>query len=350
MVMRNFYKVSCLSLVLVGSALAQAQGQAGAQTGTSAQSQTSVSAGKSGAAASNNSNASAAAGTEQASGSLTGGSEINAKLSRPVDASKNKPGDEVTATTTEDIKSAGKVVIPRGSKLIGHVTEAQPRGSKGSSNNSGGAGGAASAAGSATGSAAGSATGSGANAAGSAAGNAASKLGVVFDRAVLKDGREVPINATIQAVAAAGSNLSSSGMGGVDTGISGAGSAAGSGRAAGGGLVGGVTGTAGGAVGTVGRTAGGVGGTLNSTVGGTAGAAANVTRSPGAVGGLDATGQLASGSKGAFGLKGLEIASSMAGSAQGQGSLITSTTRNVHLDSGTNLLLVTGAQATGNAK
>ena len=52
---------------------------------------------------------------------------MNASLSQPVDARKNKPGDQVTAKTTEATKSEGRVVIPRGTKLIGHVTECKQR-------------------------------------------------------------------------------------------------------------------------------------------------------------------------------------------------------------------------------
>jgi hypothetical protein len=85
-----------------------------------------------------------------------------------VDAKKNKPGDEVVATVAQDVKSNGQVVIPRGSKLFGRVTEAKPHG-EGS----------------------GDASGSGSGAAAAAA-DTSSRLGLVFDHAVLKDGREVP--------------------------------------------------------------------------------------------------------------------------------------------------------------
>jgi hypothetical protein len=55
-------------------------------------------------------------------------------------------------------------------------------------------------------------------------------------------------------------------------------------------------------------------------------------------GGLNAAGQLTSNSQGVFGLSGLALESTT--SAAAQGSLIMPTSRNVHLDSGTQLLLV----------
>ena len=68
-----------------------------------------------------------------------------------------------------------------------------------------------------------------------------------------------------------------------------------------------------------------------------------VTRSSGAVGGLTSTGRLASNSSGVFGMEGLSIDS--AASSATQGSMIVSATKNVHLDSGTQLLLRTTGQA-----
>jgi hypothetical protein len=280
--------------------------QADVQGSASTQSQGSVSASGEGARVSGSNSGSAQADAGKANVDLAGGTAINATLTRPVDAGKSKPGDEVTATAAEDIKSNGKLVIPRGSKLIGHVTSARPRGEKSSG-----------------------------EAAGSASGKAASELGIVFDKAVLKDGREVPLGAAVQALAAgdAAANGSMHDAGGA---LSGAGNVAGSGRATGGGLLGGATGTVGGVAGGTANVAGNVG----SKVGGTAGV---VSRSAGAVGGLDAGGRLASDSRGVFGLKGLELASATSGAAQG--SVITSTTRNVRLDRGTKMLLVTGADA-----
>src|SRR6185437_7460655 len=95
------------------------------------------------------------------SAALASGTTLQAALTKPVDAKKAKPGDRVTAKLTQDVKSNGHVVLHKGSKLVGHVTEAQARGK----------------------------------------GQAESKLGIVFDQAQLKGGEEASINAVIQALA-----------------------------------------------------------------------------------------------------------------------------------------------------
>ena len=271
--------------------------QANAQASASAASSTSVQADKSGAQASTNVNASSSVQAGQNSASLSGGTTLNAALSQPVDAKKNKPGDPVTAKTTEAVKSEGHVVIPKGSKLIGHVTQCRARSKE----------------------------------------EKESALGIVFDRAILKSGQEIPLNLTIQAIAAAQSAASSS-LAGDE--LAASGGAMGSARASGGGALGSVRSTAGGATGAVTNTAanatGVAGGAVNSTVN-AAGAA------HGAVGGLNAAGQLTSNSQGVFGLDGLNLNAGVSTSTQA--SLITSTSRNVHLDSGTQLVLAVHASA-----
>src|SRR5260370_448976 len=127
-------------------------------------------------------------------------------------------------------------------------------------------------------------------------------------------------------------------MGGM--GASGAASGGGGGR----GALGGVTSAAGGAVGTVTNTAANVGGVAGGAVNTAANAGGSVAgASKGAVGGLNAAGQLTSNSQGVFGLNGLNL--NAAASNATQGSVITSAGKNVHLDSGTRMLLVSQAQA-----
>jgi hypothetical protein len=256
-----------------------------------------VQADKSGATASSNTSNSTSAKAAQNSASLSGGTAVNAELSQPVDAKKNKPGDQVTAKTTEATKSEGKVVIPRGTKLIGHVTECKRRSNE----------------------------------------EKESALGIVFDKAMLKNGEEIPLNVTIRALAAAQTAAASS-VGSDD--LSAGGGAMGAAHASGGGALGGVRSTAGAATGAVTNTAANVGGVAGSAVTSTA-SATGAAR--GAVGGLNAAGQLTSNSQGVFGLEGLNL--NTAASNTTQGSLITSTSKNVHLDSGTQLLLVSQAQA-----
>lgn len=284
---------------------AAAQPQAGAQAGAQSSSQTSVQAGQTQAQASTNASASTSASAQngQANGSLATGTAFNAELSSPIDSKKCKPGDAVNGRTTEAVKSEGKTVIPKGARLVGHVTQASAR----------------------------------------AKGESESALGIVFDKAILKNGQEIPLSAGIQALAASQSSASAAGSD-VDA-FGGAGaSAAGSGAASGRGALGGVTSAAGGAVGAVTNTAANVGGAAGGAVNSAAGAGGSIAgASKGAVGGLNAAGQLTSNSQGVFGLNGLNL--NAASSNATQGSVITSAGKNIHLDSGTRMLLVSQAQA-----
>jgi len=292
-------------LTLFGAALlamtANAQTQAGAQAGAQADASASTKP------ASANANASgSSSGAVQSNGSsaaIADGTAINAALSSPVDSKKAKPGDEVTARTTEAVKEQGKTVVPKGAKLVGHLTRASARGR----------------------------------------GDAESALGIAFDKAILKNGQEVALNGSIQALASA---ETAARAGGADLDAMSDVGAAGGGRATGGGrgALGGVASTAGGAAGTVTNTAG----TATSAAGGAVDATARTTSgvagsAGGAVGGVNAAGQFASNSRGVFGLNGLNL--NAAGSNSTEGSLITSTGKNVRLDSGTRMLIVSGAQA-----
>jgi len=283
---------------LSAAAQTQTSGQAGAQAGG----QASMQAGQSQAQAGATSSTSATAQTQngQANASLASGTAFNAALSSPLDSRKCTPGDTVRAHTTEAVKSEGKTVIPKGSKLLGHVTQASAR----------------------------------------ANGQADSALAIVFDKAVLKSGQEVPLNVAIQALASGQSSASAAGTD-LDAMGSMGGSAAGSASSGGRGALGGVTSTAGAAAGTVTNTAGRAGGgAVNSTANAAGGIAST---SKGAVGGLNAAGQLSSNSQGVFGLNGLNL--NAAASNATEGSVITSAGKNVHLDSGTRMLLVTQAEA-----
>jgi hypothetical protein len=183
-----------------------AHAQAGAQSSTSANSTTSAEANRSGAQASSNTAASTSAPAAQNSADLGTGTSMNAALSQPIDAKKNRPGDPVYAKTTEPTKSQGKVVLPKGTKLVGHITEAKAR----------------------------------------ASGESESAVGIVFDKAILKNGQEVPLNTSVRALAAAQTAASgSAGADDLEAGGAIGGGAAGGGRAAAGGALGGVRSTAG---------------------------------------------------------------------------------------------------------
>ena len=140
--------------------------QSGAQTSGSANTGASASAGQSNAQVQGNANASAS-GTAD----LAAGNTINAVLSKPVDAKKNKEGDPVIAKTTQNVKSAGEVIIPQGSRLLGHITEVRPR----------------------------------------AKGVSDSTLGIVFDQAVLENGQQIPLHTVIQAIGSSQTAASSNG-------------------------------------------------------------------------------------------------------------------------------------------
>src|SRR6267142_2873327 len=116
-------------------------------------------------------------------GSLAGGTVLNATLNSSVDSKRAKPGEQITAHTTEAVKSTdGRMILPKGTKLIGHVTQASARGN----------------------------------------GQEQAMLAIQFDKAVLKDKQEMPLNVTIQAIAAPPQQASSSAFGGSSAGGAGA--------------------------------------------------------------------------------------------------------------------------------
>ena len=91
--------------------------------------------------------------------SFTPGTVIRAELDKTIDAKKARVGDEVSARTTDDLKSSPPNLTPKGSRIIGHVVEVTPH-----------------------------------------QGSSASTLGIVFDKLVLKDGSEMALPAKIQAI------------------------------------------------------------------------------------------------------------------------------------------------------
>jgi hypothetical protein len=260
--------------LLVGVSLAQSS----AQSDTSASQQGTVSAGQNAAQAQSSSSVSASQQAKAAS-PLPAGSVIYAELSKSVDAKKAKQGDEVSAKTTQAVLAQGKVVIPKGSKLLGHVTQVQVRSKE----------------------------------------QAHSELGIAFDHAVLKDGTQIPIAVTIQAIGSVRVNPAFENQNEYPAMGSGSGMPSAAGSTAPG-RPGGVMGTAGSTVGGVANTAGGVAGTV---AGDTAGI----------VGG----GHLDASSRGVVGLPNLTLSASASSSAQG--SVIASDKGNVKLDSGTELVL-----------
>jgi hypothetical protein len=316
--LKHFLRVVLALGVLVWTAVAQTS--VNSNTNASATSNTSVAADKSGANVQSNTSANAsqdqsvshkdqdkransqrqaqARSASSTSGStsanlnspnseLNSGAVLHTALVKSVDARKSKEGDEVVARVTEDVKADGQVIVKKNSKLIGHITQVKARG-KGE-------------------------------------GNTESSLGIVFDKAIMKDGREVPMHAVIQAVGAAQSTASlsaaedMSAMGSTTTRQT---------AGASGGLMGG-------AGSTVNSTVGGMGSTVGSTANAGLGAAGSTAGNLGSS--ASAATQLTSNSRGMVGLSGMNLVSEASNSTQG--SLITSTSKNVRLDSGTQMLL-----------
>ena len=262
----KLFSAFILGFTLLATALAQSAASAGAATQTTAHTPT--------GAAHANSDAAAAAHT---------GAIVPVELSKSIDSKKAKVGDEVTARVISDVRSGGAVAIPRGSKLLGKVTEANARGK----------------------------------------GDATSSLGIVFDRAVLKNGTTLNLVSTIQAVIAAPETqsmpLPEASSGGAGPEGSGGGTSGGSGSSSGG-----IGNTAGSAVGAVGRT-------VDST-----------TQS--AAGDLNANARLGANAPvltaqttGVVGIKGLELNASSSNSTSG--SVFTTSSKSVKLDGGTRMLV-----------
>jgi hypothetical protein len=94
-------------------------------------------------------------------GTPPSGTLLSVELSKSLDARKSKANDRVEARTATDLLAHGQIVVPRNTKILGHVTEAKAR-SKTSPD---------------------------------------SMVGLSFDRMLLKDGREVPLQVAVQAIA-----------------------------------------------------------------------------------------------------------------------------------------------------
>ena len=252
---------------------------------------------KSSAAAGNNS----AAGVNGASTALSSGTTLQAELTKSLDAKKAKPGDEVTARLTQDVKGSGQVVLHKGSKLVGHVTEAQAKTKE----------------------------------------NGESKLGVVFDKAVLRGGQEMAFNGVIQALAAPVQGSLSTAAD--ESGNLGSGMGSGSGSSMGGGRTGGGIAPIGG--GAVNSTLGSATNTVNNTAGSVTNSATGaVNGSVNQATGVAANGAINSATRGVVGMQG--IALNTVNTANAQGSVVSSASRNVKLDAGTQMILqVTGATA-----
>src|SRR3989441_12964785 len=202
---------------------------------------------------------------------LPAGTIIPAELAKSIDAKKAKSGDQVIAKTTIDLRSKdGSTVIPKGAKILGHVTDAKARGKD----------------------------------------ESGSMVAIAFDKVELKGGRDLQFNGGIQAIGKPEQNAAAYTGGGSPMRESGG---VPSGAAGQGGM--------GGA-----RTVGAMGAPPSAGNPGNAPADSGVPASGG-------VGPLSPASQGVVGIQGLSLQDSA------QASVITSSSGNVHLDSGTQLIL-----------
>jgi len=216
---------------------------------------------------------SSAAQAEVGTARLPSGTAVNAELNSSVDSKKAKVGDKVEAHTTDDIRYAGKIIVPRGARLEGHVTEATAR-SKGDSG---------------------------------------STLAIQFDKAIPKKGEEIPLNVAIVAIAAPQRDFSGSSSGSGSDPMTGGGAPSANGSPM------------------------GTSHTPTASPGRPSYPADPVSSSPSALTPLPPD------SRGVYGLKDLKL---MAGSSNtSQSTVITSSSKNVHLESGTRLLLISQPEA-----
>jgi hypothetical protein len=214
--------------------------------------------------ASQNASKSKTAATDQ----IPEGTAIDVTLTKAIDAQRSKPGDEVDAKTSAAVKAHGRVIVPKGTKLVGHIVQVKVKSDD----------------------------------------EPTSTIVVQFDHAITKSGRETPLRASIASIARPQASASPTddmpGDMGMPTESMGSPSAAPRAGVGGGGAMTGATSSTGHAK-------------RNSNSG------AAPPSAPGK-GGADVQ---------------PEVAASFTLEQRENGSVISSNSRNVHLDSGTHLLL-----------
>jgi hypothetical protein len=156
---------------------------------------------------------------------LDSGMRIDGQLQSTVDVQKAHVGDQVILKTTKDIRQGGRTVVPKGSQLIGHVTQIQQRTRQ----------------------------------------NGMSRLGMVFDRIKGQD-LSAPISASIVNVTSAATHATLNDSSADADVLS---SSSSSTRSSGGGLLSGVSNTTGGVLNTTTSAVGGITNSVGNTVGNT---------------------------------------------------------------------------------
>jgi hypothetical protein len=101
------------------------------------------------------------AGTPPATDRPVAGTVLPVELSMKLDARKCRANDRIEVRTVADLLVRGQIVVPRNSEIIGHINEAKAHNKS----------------------------------------SPGSMVGITFDRLLLKDGREIPLQMTVQAIA-----------------------------------------------------------------------------------------------------------------------------------------------------
>lgn len=226
---------------------------------------------------------------------LESGTRLAGELQSSIDVRKAKVGDQVILKTTQAIKSGGRTVVGKGSRLVGHITEVAQK-TKGSGE---------------------------------------SRLGILFDR--LEQGSlEMPIAATISSLTSGSARARANHEDFGDTSAGGSANSTSSARSSSTGnnvgVLGGVNSTVNSTTSTVGGVLGGTTSAVGSTVDATTGAVANTT-----------TGVSQS-------LGGIQISQSSSTSV-GSSSVLSLQGGNLRLEKGTNFnLVLTQSASAGTTK
>jgi hypothetical protein len=256
-----------LLLALILGAAMSAQGQSG------------------GAAASGTSQAAAAQTGQSANVNAGEATQVSAELTKNLDSKKAKVGDEVLAKTTSKARLTDGTMLPKGTKLVGKVTDVQAK----------------------------------------AGAEHASRLAFAFDHAVLHDGSQVPVHATLQSISAPSAATTSAGVAQDDSMAAGPVGASAGGGARSGGMIGG-------AAGGVARP---IGGAVGSTTRGVEDTAAGAESTVGgAVQGTSASAGVVTGS--VANLPGVTFSSTASGNGE---AVLQGSGRNIELSSGTQMSL-----------
>lgn len=234
------------------------------------------------------------------SADVRAGQKIDAQLVSALDARTAKPGDEVVARVTKNVKQDGRVVVHKGDRLVGHVTEVQS----------------------------------------AATSKGESRLGVVFDQLATGESTAT-LNAVLVSMASAEQSSSSQAEAmampepmPVIVPSGGARSSGGATASGGGGLIGGVGSTVGSVTGTAGTAVAGTTGATLGQVGGTVGTAT----------GANAAGR--SGAGPATPLRAIQINSEASGQHESSATSVLSTRHgDMRLESGTQMQFRVASQA-----